>query len=123
MENRLLIVDDEKAILKSFGKLFTSAGFKVHTSETKDLAKTLLTRFDYQAVIVDWGLTGLTGIEGFEVIRYAKDHNPATKTVLISGYGNYETRNQAFKLGADLFFQKPVSGKHIRIALKGLGVC
>jgi len=62
------------------------------------------------------------GKEGLDILRYVKEHNPQTKVILITGYGSPELGKKAITLGADFYFEKPVSTFILRDALRNLGI-
>ena len=122
MKNRILFVDDEKAFLFASQKLLSRNGVEVHTAETKDEALAMIDKNEYDAVIADVRLTGVYGEEGLDILRYVKEHKPQTRVILITGYGSPEIEKKAILLGADFYFEKPVSYFVLKDALKKLGI-
>lgn len=122
MSQRILIVDDETAILLAFKKLLQTKDIAVDTAETMGEAETYLKKNYYDAAIVDLRLTGVTGEEGLEIIKYVKEYHPQTHVILVTGYGSPKVMERAQALGAAFYFEKPVSGDTLRNALKSLGV-
>ncbi len=47
-------------------------------------------------------------LDGFELIRHAKAMMPWLKTIIISGYDEFESAQKAISLGVDLYLLKPV---------------
>ena len=82
MNRRILIVDDEKAILLAFKKLLTSPNIMVDTAETIAEAENLLKKNIYDAVIADLRLTGANGEEGLEIIKYVKEFHSQTNGII-----------------------------------------
>jgi DNA-binding NtrC family response regulator len=121
MSERLLVVDDEKAILISFQQMLRSPTLHVDTAETIEDAERLLKENVYRAVIADLRLTGILGEEGLELIRYVRDQNLDTRVLLVTGYGSPEIKEKALGLGAAGYFEKPVDIKLLRSALSKLG--
>lgn len=122
MQKHVLVVDDETTILFAFKKLLQTPGVHVDTAESMEDAKILLTDKYYDAVIADLRLSGVSGEEGLEVIRFVKERNPETKCILITAFGNQEVMSRAYNLGATYYFEKPVSTNVIKDALINLGV-
>jgi len=122
MSQRILIVDDETAILLAFKKLLQTKDITVDTAETMGEAEKFLCKNFYDAAIVDLRLTGVTGEEGLEIIKYVKEFHPETHVILVTGYGSPKVMEKAQALGAAFYFEKPVSGDTLRNALKSLGV-
>jgi two-component system, response regulator YesN len=72
-------------------------------------------------VISDLRLTGTCGKEGLEILQYIREQKLDTRVILVTGYGNFEIMNEAFKLGASFYFEKPVSREALIQALETLG--
>jgi DNA-binding NtrC family response regulator len=122
MTKHVLLIDDETAILMAFKKLLQSPGIEIDTADSKESAQSALKERNYAAVIADLRLGDTGGEEGLEILRFVKEHNPAVPTILITAYGNPEVMERTYKLGADLYLEKPVSSNTLKDALKKLGV-
>ena len=122
MQKNVLVVDDETTILLAFKKLLKTPGVDVDTAESMEDVKVLLIDKNYDAVIADLRLSGISGEEGLEVIRYVKERNPDTKVILITAFGNQEVMSRAYNLGAAFYFEKPVSTNVIKDALRNMGI-
>jgi DNA-binding NtrC family response regulator len=122
MKKRLLVVDDEIAILIAFRKIFEGFQIEVDTAETLDQAISMINEREYDAVIADLRLTGILGQEGLEILRRTKEKNPEICLIMITGYGNPDIKKRAYANGADLYCEKPVSIKYLQNALKRFGI-
>jgi len=118
---KILIVDDETGFLLALKKILHRPNVWVDTAETVEDAATLLSERKYDAVITDMRLTTIFGEEGLEILRYAKVHNPATKVIILTAYGNSNVQEKALRSGVDLFFEKPVSSDVLMRALSCWG--
>ena len=122
MKQRILFVDDEKSLLFASKKLLSRNGVEVHTAETKEKALAMIDENDYVAIIADIRLTGVFGKERLDILRYVKKHKPQIKVILITGYGSPEIKKKAIALGADFYFEKPVSHFVLKDTMKKLGI-
>ena len=95
MKQRILIVDDEKAILLAFKKLLRSPNIDVDTAETIGETEDLLKRNIYNAAIVDLRLTGVDGEEGLKIMKNIKKFYPQTNVILVTGYGSSAVMEKA----------------------------
>jgi DNA-binding response OmpR family regulator len=111
---RILIVDDEEALLFGFSRMFKSPLTAVDTTQTVDSAKSLLKKRNYSIIISDLMLSPAPQIEGFEIIQYAKETQPDSKIIIITAYGGNDTKKQVQSLGVDYYFEKPVSPSKIK---------
>lgn len=122
MAQKILIVDDEAAILLAFKKMLQNKDTEVDTAETMGEAENLLKRNIYYAAIVDLRLTGVTGEEGLEIIKYIKEYSNQTHVILVTGYGSPKVMEKAQALGAAFYFEKPISRDTLKNALRSLGI-
>jgi len=121
-QQRILIVDDETGFLLALRKILQSAEVQVDTAETFEAAMELLDRHAYSVVIADIRLTVSFREEGFEILRHVKTHDPHTRVIILTAYGQADMIKKALALGADLFIEKPAPPRVLQEALKGYGV-
>jgi len=117
----VLVIDDEYSFLVALRQFFEQLGMHVETAETLESAMSLITGREYDFVITDIRLTGVLGEEGLDVLKYVKQCRKGTKVIVITGYGNQEILQKAYALGADFYFEKPVSGNSLAHAMKNMG--
>ena len=118
---RILLVDDEEAILFAFRQILKGPNTSVDTATTVDDAKRLIDKESYAAVVADLRLTGANKMDGYEVVSYAHQAQPACKIVVATAYGGDETKSHVLGLGADWYFEKPVSPRIVKEKLQTLG--
>jgi DNA-binding NtrC family response regulator len=122
MLKRVLIVDDEIAILQAFKKLIERPGIEVDTAESLNESMLLLNEHNYEVVIADIRLTGVRAEEGLEILHHVKDKKPDTTVIIITAHGSPDVMKKAYFLGADFYFEKPVSFKVLNDAMRSIGV-
>ena len=104
---RLLIVDDDNLALLGTTKLLGGAGFDVESARggTEGIEK--LSSGSYDLVVTDLVMDDADGIE---VLKRAKETDPETMVIVLTGYGEFRNALDAFTYQADDFILKP-SGK------------
>lgn len=107
MVKRLLVVEDETAILYALELYFRSLGFEVDTATEREEAESLLSHRPYGVVIADLRLSDSEGTEGLEVVSAVRRSAPATKTILLTAYGSSEVELEAKRRGVDVLLHKP----------------
>jgi DNA-binding NtrC family response regulator len=122
MLKRVLIVDDEIAILQAFKKLIQRPGIEVDTAESLNESMLLLNEHNYEVVIADIRLTGVRAEEGLEILHHVKEKKPDTTVIIITAHGSPDVMKRAYFLGADFYFEKPVSFKVLNDAMRSIGV-
>jgi CheY-like chemotaxis protein len=115
---RILLVDDEEAILFAFGEMLRTPQMVVDVAASLDEARQMLEQHSYQAVVADLRLSGSTNVEGYEVIRMTKRLQPQCKVIVITAYGGDDIKARVFALGADSYLEKPVSPTVVAVLLK-----
>ncbi|MGE0355017.1 MAG: response regulator, partial [Gemmatimonadales bacterium] len=102
---KVLVVDDERAVLSVAERILTRAGFEVATAGS---AREALARVAgdeaYAVVLLDVSLPELTGEE---LLRQIRDLRPGIPVVLSSGHSESEIRRRFADLGVDAVVPKP----------------
>jgi PAS domain S-box-containing protein len=101
---RILYVDDEPGLLE-LGKLFLeqSGQFSVDTSTTVTGALTLLTSQTYDAILSDYQMPDMDGIEFLKAVRASGNPIPF---IIFTGRGREDVVIQAMNEGAEYYVQK-----------------
>jgi len=119
---RILVVDDEVAFLLALRKLLKDPLVEVDTAETLEDSMGLLTSNHYDVVIADIRLTGIDRQEGIVLLDHIKKNLTNTKVIMMTGFGSPEVMQDVYDLGADFYFEKPVSINVLKGSLCKLGV-
>src|ERR1043166_2898028 len=99
----LLIVDDEAEVRGVLNDLLCDSYDCVEASSAEE-ALEQLRRSDYQLVISDITMSGMSGLE---MIPHVKAVSPDTVIVMISGMQTIESAINALRLGAFDYLMKP----------------
>jgi two-component system response regulator HydG len=67
-------------------------------------AITLVQKNDFDLILLD---IKMPNVDGFEVLKYVKDHAPKTKVVMLTGFADLKNAIESKKLGAEDFVSKP----------------
>jgi len=100
----ILIVDDEPVVREMFEFLLAGSGYQVSLAATAEEALESLESFDYNLLIVDKNLPGLSGLELMEKVRELR---PQAEFMVITGYASYRSAVEALRLGALDYLEKP----------------
>ena len=112
---RILIVDDEEAILFAFKRVLDAPGLEVHTAETMAQALDLIEQNAYAVVIADLRLSGTTCDEGFTVIKIVAEKQEECKIIVMTAYGSVEIAVEAMKLGVSDYLIKDLEGGFVNV--------
>ena len=100
----VLVVDDEEQFLKVFSQRLEGRGLKVDTSTTGEEALKKVKSKDFDAIVLDIVMPGMSGIEALKRIR---SENPDVQIIILTGHGTIEKSVEAVKEGAIDFLEKP----------------
>ncbi|MFI5020497.1 MAG: response regulator [Alphaproteobacteria bacterium] len=111
---KVLVVDDDPVIGKSFDRVLTRKGYLVVSAENGQEALNKIAKEDYDAVFTDIKMPGMDGLEVAERVRAKR---PWTPVVIITGYGTAENQARAEAAGVRGFLRKPLSPEMIEKSL------
>jgi DNA-binding NtrC family response regulator len=121
MQKRLLIIDDDLAVLESL-ELLLRGEFKqvVKLSDPNRLNATLGSQ-TFDAVLLDMNFTSgrNTGNEGIFWLREILKADPDLSVIMITAYGDVDLAVKAMKFGAFDFIQKPWKSEKLFATLHG----
>lgn len=103
---RVLLVDDEEAILRDYGRLLRSHGFLVDTAHDGPSGLERLADGDYDVIVSDVSMAGMTGLEFLRAVR-ARDLD--TPVILMTGLPDIDSAVQAIEYGAFRYLLKPAA--------------
>ncbi len=105
---RVLVVDDERAVLDAANDYLSACGFAVETARELEEAEALLHAMEFELVIADMRLTGVHGREGLELLRFVRRTRPQARIIVMTAHGTSELEQEARRRGADAFLEKPL---------------
>jgi two-component system response regulator (stage 0 sporulation protein F) len=84
MAYKILVVDDEDPVRNLFNDLFKKEGYSVKSADTGEESLELVAKEDFDLVLMDIKLTGMSGLEALKRI---KDLKPSIAVIMITGFG------------------------------------
>ncbi len=69
MSKRILIIDDDEAVRRSFILAFEDIGFKVDTAESGEKGLQMKNQAEYDLIFLDLKMPGMDGVETLRQIR------------------------------------------------------
>ncbi|MBI1841267.1 MAG: sigma-54-dependent Fis family transcriptional regulator [Verrucomicrobia bacterium] len=104
MKPRLLMIEDDAAIADALKLVLESEDYDVRQVDHGDRGLEIGTREDFDAVLCDLRLPGLSGID---LVRQLHSVKPRLPILLMTAHGTAETAIEAMKLGAFDYLIKP----------------
>ncbi len=106
----ILIVDDDKAILKSLKDILESEGYSVDTAETgREAIKKSEAQF-YNLALLD---IKLPDMEGTKLLTKMHRATPRMMKIMVTGHASLENAVESLNLGADAYIVKPVNPENL----------
>lgn len=118
-KDKLLIVDDNKEILKALQFLLASEFELIRAISNPAQLYSELEKWDYDIIILDMNFkTGVnTGNEGLFWLKEIKKRSPQVEVVMITAYGDIELAVRSLKEGAFDFVIKPWDNDKLKATL------
>jgi two-component system response regulator RegA len=114
-EASLLIADDDHVLRERLARAFRERGFDVRTAEHYDAAIALARQDSPEMAVVDLRMPGRSGLE---LVRDLKALDPATRIVVLTGYGSIATAIEAMRIGATYYLAKPADADDVLAAFE-----
>lgn len=103
---RILVVEDDPHVVAALQRGLTAEGYAVDTAATGTDGRWLAAENDYDVIVLDWMLPGVSGEVLCRELRAADDRTPV---LLLTARSGPEWEVEALDAGADDFLSKPFS--------------
>jgi DNA-binding NtrC family response regulator len=115
MSEKVLLVDDEKDFLDIMSERMEARGMTVKTAESADQALKILEKESFDAIVMDFKMPGMDGIQALKNIKTQK---PELQIILLTGYATVEKTVEAMKIGATDLLEKPADLEALATKIK-----
>ncbi len=118
MSQSILIVDDEKRMIKALQRMFMETDYRVHTALSGEEGLSLLGQEPVDLVMSDMKMPGMDGVE---FLTRVKNLYPRTIRLMLSGYSEEEAVFEALDQNiARHFLFKPWDHQQVLTTIKAL---
>jgi DNA-binding NtrC family response regulator len=107
----ILLVEDDANMRELVANILATLPARVISAKTAQDALAILEDTEIAVVVTD---LRMPGVDGMEVLRFAKQCTPSTLVVLITGYATVESAVEALKNGAYDYLRKPFESDELR---------
>ncbi len=114
---KILLVEDDIELSKTLVRWLKSQNYKVEVVESGADALHLLKTYEYDGVIMDWTLPGLTGVE---VCRQFRARGGTTPIIMLTGKDAVNEMAMGLDSGADDYLTKPFNTLELAARLRAL---
>jgi len=104
MKCQILLVDDEKTMVKYLSKRLIKKGFDIRVAYNGLDALEQVKAADFDVVLLDVLMPGMNGIDTLKEIKKIK---PRTEVIMLTGHASVEVGIEGMKAGAFNYIMKP----------------
>ena len=106
----ILLVDDDPLILKTLGPDLENHGYDVSTADSGDGALDILSDCFFDLIITD---LVMDEVDGIDVLKKAKERDPDTMVIVLTGHGDMDSAIEALRHNADDYMLKPCDSEEL----------
>lgn len=107
---QVLIIDDEKGVVKLCQRLLERQGYRVYSALSPETGLKILDQHPMDLLLLDIRMPGL---DGFRVMQLARQVQPDLVVLMITGHGTIELAMEALQEGADGLALKPFTASEL----------
>jgi DNA-binding response OmpR family regulator len=115
--SRILVIEDDLAILRGLKDNFLAEGYQVFTAEDGAEGYRLAREEDPDLIILDLMLPALSG---YEICRKLRDNGDSVLILMLTARGEEADRILGLDLGADDYVTKPFSIRELKARVRAL---
>lgn len=112
---KILVVDDDRQMRLDLAEILAMEGYDVDSAGSGEEALELIKETDYDIVLSDLKMPGMSGMELLAHIRKLKLE---TRVIMITAFATIESAVEAMKRGASDYISKPFKINEIEVAVR-----
>lgn len=117
---KILVVDDFSTMRRIIKNLLRELGFNnTHEADDGNTAFPLLQNGDFQFVITDWNMPGMTGIDLLKAIR-AHPHTAKLPVMLVTAEAKRDQIIEAAQAGVNGYIVKPFTAVTLKEKIESI---
>ncbi len=117
LQSRLLLVEDDAALVLTLTDLLASKGFQVESVQDGQEALDRASDGGFDLIVLD---VMLPHKDGFEICRTLRRRSVRTPIIMLTARGQVEDRVSGLKLGADDYLAKPFDSSELLARIEAL---
>ena len=111
----ILIIDDDKSILRILTRILQKQGYSTQTAETGREAEEQMNSQHYDLALIDVKLPDTDGVDLLQKIQATR---PDMIKIILTGFASMDNGIKALNAGADAYLVKPVEPTELIKILK-----
>jgi len=114
---KILVIEDEKELLKSIHDSLIQEQFLIETAENYQSASEKIALYTYDCILLDITLPGGNGLQ---LLQQLKDMDKSENVIIISAKDSLEDKLTGLELGADDYLTKPFHNAELNARIKAV---
>lgn len=114
-QKNILIIDDDKSILRILTRILQKQGYNTRTAETGREAGEEINNRSYDMALIDVKLPDTDGIDLLQKMQVTR---PGMIKIILTGFASMDDGVKALNTGADAYLVKPVEPTELLKILK-----
>jgi DNA-binding response OmpR family regulator len=114
---KILVVEDEKELLKSIHDSLIQEQFLIETAENYHSASEKIALYSYDCILLDIMLPGGNGLQ---LLQQLKDMGKSGNVIIISAKDSLDDKLTGLELGADDYLTKPFHNAELNARIKAV---
>jgi putative two-component system response regulator len=111
---KILVVDDDETVCRLLVELLSTESYQCHAAGSAEMAIQLMEQEDYDLVLSDILMEGMSGVDLLQVTR---ERFPDVAMIMVTGLEDRETALKALNLGAYGYLIKPLDKNDLIIGV------
>jgi DNA-binding response OmpR family regulator len=114
---RLLLVEDEEKVSRFIVRGLKAEGFAVDSVPDAKLGQDYITSFEYDVVVLDLNLPGMSGTD---LLKQVRRRNTKVPVLILTARDSLDDKVRNFENGADDYLTKPFAFAEFVVRIKAL---
>jgi two-component system response regulator QseB len=114
---KILLVEDDVELAERLSDWFETESYVFEAVYSGEDALQLLKSFDFDVILLDWNLPGISGIE---VCKHYRAKGGQAPIIFLTGQGSIPARSEGLDSGADDYLVKPFDIRELAARIRSL---
>lgn len=114
---KILLVEDDLELSETLRVWLNDEGFNFEACEDGETAVDLLQQSEFDVIILDWDLPGISGVD---VMKRYRERGGQSPIIFLTGKGSIDDKTIGLDGGADDYLTKPFSMKELSARIRSL---
>lgn len=116
----ILIVEDDPIIQRIHAILLEDLGCQVNIAENGQVALRAYQENFYDAILMDFGLPDIEGVDVARIIRLKEVNKKQTPIIIVTAHTGKDIKERCLKNGINAVLHKPLDEKNLKMLLFSL---